>query len=77
MEYDDGHQDGDSCMSMVHEECGNCDDVYDGYCWEMHCKLEEDEDAYWMKIIDEEKTKGIKTINHEEFWRRVDELGDV
>ena len=40
-------------------------------------QLEKDEDAYWMKIINEEKTKGIKTIDHDELWQRLDELDNV
>ena len=35
-------------------------------------QLENDEDAYWMKIVEEEKAKGFKTLGHEEFWSRVD-----
>ncbi len=40
-------------------------------------QLEEDEDAYWMKIINEEKKKGIEAIDHDEFWQHLDELDNV
>jgi predicted DNA-binding protein len=33
--------------------------------------LEDSEDAYWLKIAEERRREGGKTISHAEFWKDI------
>jgi len=48
VEYDAGHYHDDDCIRMLHlaEECeDDCENEYDGYCWDIRCGLEEGDDV--------------------------------